>query len=71
MLTLEIKNNTAENNTKKQTFTSDKMPGVLSRFSIKIVYIKINYFACDLRTHVTAYIVSPPYFESVYMDGII
>jgi hypothetical protein len=28
--------------------------GVFSRFSIKIIYIKINYFACDQRKHVTA-----------------
>ena len=28
-----------------------KMAGVFSRFSIKIIYIKINHFACDLRTH--------------------
>jgi hypothetical protein len=27
------------------------MAGVSSRFSIKIVYIKINYFACDLYAH--------------------
>jgi hypothetical protein len=30
------------------------MAGVFIRFAIKIIYIKINYFACDLRTYVTA-----------------
>jgi hypothetical protein len=47
-----------ENNTKKpKHLQATKMAGVFSRFSIKIIYTKINsinYFACDLRTHVTA-----------------
>ena len=39
----------AENNIKAKHLQVTKMAGVFSRFSIKIIYIKINYFACDLH----------------------
>ena len=40
------------------------MTGVFGRFSIKSIYIKINYFACDLRTHATAYFFHVYYWIS-------
>jgi hypothetical protein len=45
----------AENNSKNPNiYEWQKRLAFFSRFSIKIIYIKINYFARDLPTHVTA-----------------